>query len=55
MPDIKARRMLYYGLIYSLLSYGLFGNRVQRHSVDEYLPYRNGCEVHRRVKTTGIM
>jgi hypothetical protein len=36
------RRMLYCGLTYPLLSYRMAWDRVQRHSLDEYLPYKKG-------------
>jgi hypothetical protein len=53
---MNVRRMLYYGLISPLWHMeSLYGDRLRRHSLDEYLPFKKGCKVHGSVKIMGTM
>jgi hypothetical protein len=54
---MNVRRMLYYGLTYPLLAYGIV---VWEHSAKAltrgiFILQKKGCKVYSRVKTTGIM
>jgi hypothetical protein len=47
MLYMNVKRVLYYGFIYPLLAYGIYGDRVQRHSLDKYLPLKTRAAKYR--------
>lgn len=55
MFDVNERRMLYYGLIHLLLSYGIVCGQMPGYYVEGYLPFKKGYKVQCRVKEIETM
>ena len=55
--DLNERRMLYYGLIYPHLSYGItvWGHRAKTLTRRIFVLHKKGSQIHCRAKTSGIM
>jgi hypothetical protein len=53
---MNVRETLHCGLIYPFWhKESMYGDRMQRHSIDEYLPVKKGCKIHGGVRTSGFM